>query len=253
MNVSEAIRATSRPRWGDKWGLRLNTPPTANQDVWVRNPTFVNASTGAFALWVRFPVVLATNGTIAIKTLGRADNGDYMWFCLRRNSNYDAPTNVVDIAKVVGGSISTKSGSTTIAADTWYLVGLDSAGDLWVNGTKETPSYWHINHYTSGYYNDIGGSIKDYSIGTTRFNGIVGSYHRVDVNDSYEFNAVLTAPEWAELFAAGMGTDPRLLSPGLVAKIINVWDFEKRLVPAIGTSANTLTGANISSGDYIAI
>lgn len=253
MNVSEAIRAASRPRWLDKFYLRLNTPPTANQDVWIRNPTFVNASTGAFALWVRFPAVLATNGYIAIKTIGRADNGDYMWFTLRRHSNLDAPTNVVDIFKSVGGTFSTKSGSTTIAADTWYLVGRDSAGDLWVNGTKETPSYWLPNHYTSGYYNDIGGSIKDYSIGTTRYNGGVGGYHRVDVNDSYEFSAVLTSAEWAELYAAGMGADPRKLSSGLLAKIVNVWNFEKSLVPAIGPSANTLTGANVSSGDYIAI
>lgn len=252
MNVSEVIRAASRPWWRDKYYLRLNTPPTANQDVWIRNPTFKNATSGAMAVWVRFPEVLTGNGFVTIQALGNAGAAEYMLFTLRRNTARDAPTNVIDVLTNIGGLVKGKSGTTTLAANTWYLVGHDSLGDQWVNGSKEGVQHWYgsspTNVRTSGWYSDLPGVTKDLSFGALRHNGTTSFYGRNDINDPYEFSAPLTAPEWAELYAAGMGCNPRSLSPGLQAKIIDVWSFEQTLVPPIGT--DTLTAANVVLADY---
>ena len=81
------------------------------------------------------------------------------------------------------------------------------------------------------------------SFGTTRLNGGFGAYYNYDLNDSYEFNSVLTSGEWAELYAAGMGSDLKNLSSGLQGKIINCIDFENRVTPIIGSDGLTLTNS----------
>lgn len=222
--------------------LRLNG---TNQDAWKRNPSFKDASVGTFAMWVRFPVVITGNGQIAIRTLGNAGAADYMWFNLRSNNAFDKPVNVIERVSSFGGAIKQKCGSTTLAANAWYFVGGDSDGDLWVNGAKETPKYWrNTGERNPGYYNTLPGTTKDLSYGTTRYNGIIGGYYRVDVNDSYEFNSVLTSTEWAYIYSRGMGSDPNTWTPsGLTGKIINCIDFENRATPFIGSDGLTLTNS----------
>lgn len=230
--------------------LRLNG---TNQDAWKRNPSFKDATVGTFAMWVRFPAVLASNGSIQVRTFGNASANEYMQFGITRQSTGDAPVNTLSIVRNYGGVIKTKAGSTTVVANTWSLIGRDSDGDLWLNGAKETAKYWGVAYgdptrqYNSGWYNELPGTTKDMSFGTTRLNGGFGAYYNYDLNDTYEFNAVLTSTEWAELYAAGMGADPYTLSSGLQGKIINVIDFENRATPFIGSDGLTLAGSPLPS------
>ena len=227
--------------------LRLNG---TNQDAWKRNPSFKNASTWAFACWVRSPAVLSSNGYIVVRSMGNSSANDYMQFGITRQSTGDAPVNTLSAVRSYGGVVKNKAGSTTLAANTWYLIGRDSAGDLWLNGSKETAKYYGTAYgdptkqYNSGWYNELPGTTKDLSHGTTRLNGVMGSYYQFDMNDQFEFNAVLTPTEWAYIHSRGMGSDPNTWTPsGLTGKIINCIDFENRATPFIGSDGLTLTNS----------
>lgn len=239
-----------KAQYTDLHALRLDG---TNQDAWVRNPSFKDASVGAFAMWVRFPAVLTGVGFIAVRTFGNSAANEYIQFGITRQTTGDAPTNTLYAVRNYGGVIKSKAGSISVVADTWSLIGRDSDGDLWLNSAKETAKYYGpaygdpTRQYNSGWYNELPGTTKDMSFGTTRLNGGFGAYYQFDLNDTYEFNAVLTSGEWAELYAAGMGSDLKNLSSGLQGKIINVIDFENRATPFIGSDGLTLAGSPLPS------
>lgn len=226
--------------------------------AYIPNPSFRTDTAGAFSFWFRLPELLTSQGTIPLFYLDSEDSGNNAgyFFLVRRNNGYADPTkNYLDMAYrgTNGATPSYKSGSTPLAANTWYHVTPGSDGKIYLNSAEEVYQRWSMGFplYTTGWFGGVTATNKAAVIGSNRIGGVVTNYGKVDINDMiYLPGRDFTPAEVSEIHSKGMGADPRLMSFGGASGLM-AWDFEKRLTPVIGSMANTFTGVNIVEGDYI--
>ena len=245
---------SARRRYTDYYALRLNG---TSQQIYVTNPTFQTYVNGAIRFRVRFPVVLAANGTIPIFTFSSAvaGNNSLLVVALRYNAGYAVAGNYIDVLykSTNGGTIYIKSGKTNISANTVYEVVVTSDGKIYLNGVEETYQKWtpSYGYWNAGFFGSISGTSHDMTWGSNRNNGgVTTNYGRIDINEMCVFNAVPTSTEVTEMYAGGGTLDPLFYSAPLLAKLTDVHDMEQRLTPFVG--ANTYTPLGTGTPNYIA-
>lgn len=215
----------------------------ASQYTWKADPSFKNDTAGAWSSWVRINTLLTTDGAYTLICVADSGalvgNGKQFWFAIRRAAAQFGNTNnyLEFISLPLGTTTYVKDGSTPLAAGTWYHVAFQSDGKIYLNGVEETYQYRLGGHYTSGWYALFTATDKDVSIGARRLAGSPNNYSAVDFNNTLYFNRSLTSTEVTEIYTAGMGADPSLLSSA--SAIVSQYNFEGDVTDA--KAVNNLT------------
>ena len=238
-------------QYTDHSALRFNG---IDNYVWRNNPTYKTDMVGAIDLRFRAPVLTGGNSSVMLAALSVEDAGSdaTLAFLVRSHSLYAIAGNYLDVLyrTTNGATPDSKSGTTSLVANTWYSVTITSDGKIYLNGVEQSYQTWapSFGIWTGGWFGNISGVNRNIAIGALRRAGVAWFYAGVDVNNIRILSSVPTVGEVTELYNSG---DPRLLSPTLKAKVSYAYDMEKRLYPLMGTVTETLTPVNIVSGDYI--
>lgn len=213
------------------------------------NPSFRTDTAGAFSFWFRLPELLPSPGNIPLFRLVSEDSGSDAgyFFVVRRHSGYADPTeNYLDIVYrgTDGATPIAKSGSTALAANSWYNAVTDSAGKIYVNSAEEVYQRWNLSFplYTTGWFGGVTATNKAAVIASNRLAGVVTNYGKVDVNDMiYLPGRVFTSTEVSEIYSKGMGADFESLS--MYSELASVWPFDGDGNDIKGSNSLTMVGS----------
>jgi hypothetical protein len=187
-----------------------------SQLAYVSDPAFAAASVGTFYCWVRVNDLLSSSGTAGIVTLANSSVGGtgFISLDIRRDAGLPSSTStyigVTDFK--TGSGVKDGYAPDAISANAWILIGNDSNGALYKDGTVQSAIQYSGSALSSGWYNSAQGSNHDVAIGGRRVASANSNFVSADIGHNRHVNRVLTTDEWAELYVAGPTGDPSTLS-----------------------------------------
>ena len=224
-----------------------------SQYAWVHNPACHTETQGAMAFWIKFNAINTVDGVKRVISLHVSDpgNNSLYIFGLRRIVNYGNSNNYLDITyrQTNGGAVYATSGSTPISAGTQLHVAFGSDGVIYLNGVAESANNWKSDHLDMAasnpnyWFGGISGSNHDLAIAVGRLAGSPsGNYGSFDMAKLLHLpGRPFTATEAAEIYAAGIGGDPALLS--MYASLAPIYLFNGDGDDSIGTEDLTMVGS----------